>query len=201
MIPMGFNPDQQEEEEEDPPVPSNSQPGPCIRWKRIKTEKLREEKHLDPQRQTRRLIPDWSRTWDPDAPRPDLSQFPSGLKPSDLGPVQSISVVPGFSRISVFLPAGMIRLSLRSSSSSFPVEMQPGEPRQQHRSPAAFSPGNRQRKAGGLGAGRRRLMLGGLIPGQGCTRCPLDLRRQTCCCNLTAPPLCLRAGQSQRCRG
>lgn len=116
MILMGFNPDQQEEEE-DPPVPSNSQPGPWLRGEGIKTGTLREEKHLDPRRRTRRLIPDWSRTWDPDAPRPDLSQLPSGLKPSDVGSLQSISLLPGFSRISVFLPAGMIRVSLRGSSS------------------------------------------------------------------------------------
>lgn len=31
-------------------------------------------------------------------------------------------------------------------------------------------------------------VLGGLLPGQGCSRCPLDPQSQGCCCNLAAPP-------------
>lgn len=38
-------------------------------------------------------------------------------------------------------------------------------------------------------AGCRGSVLGGSVPGMGCSRCPLDLQRQRYCCNLTAPPL------------
>lgn len=31
-------------------------------------------------------------------------------------------------------------------------------------------------------------VLGGLLPGKGCSRCPLDPQSQGCCCNLPAPP-------------
>lgn len=61
MIPMDFNPDR---------LPSDSEPGP--------------EKH-----KSNIFNPDCSRTWDPDAPGPDVSQLPSGL--SDVGSAQSIT--------------------------------------------------------------------------------------------------------------
>lgn len=47
--------------------------------------------------------------------------------------------------------------------------------------PGCVSPGIRQRNPAVS-------VLGGLILGQGCSRCPLDLYSQRCCCNLTAPP-------------
>lgn len=80
----------------------------------------------------------------------------------NIGSVQSITVLPGFIRVSVFLPE---KRSVRPRGAQQP----PGgaaaaEPRQQHRSPTAFSPGSRARSpaarlrgCGVSGLGARRV--------------------------------------------
>ena len=81
--------------------------------------------------------------------------------------------------------------SVLAERSSLPVEQQPqscdnntGARRRFHREAER---GARLRGCGA--AGCRGSVLGGLVPGLGFSRCPLDLQRQRCCCNLTAPPL------------
>lgn len=87
----------------------------------------------------------------------------------------SLSPLQGFSRSSVFLPAETVRPSLRSSAASR---------WRSARRAAATTP-----EPGGVFTGKQTVYpgqarcgmsvsaLGGLIPGQGSSRCPLDLQR------------------------
>ncbi len=85
--------------------------------------------------------------------------------------------------------------SVPPERSSLPVEIQPREPRQRHRSRLRFH----RETDSETGAGSVRdvgARCSVWFPG----RAAPDVRwicRQRCCCNLTAPPLCHRADQSQ----
>lgn len=86
-------------------------------------------------------------------------------------------LLPRFIRVSVFLPGKTVRPSLRSAAASR-WRSSPESPGQQ---PGCVSLLIRQRNPAVS-------VLGGLVPGQGYPRCPLDLQSQRCCCNLLAPP-------------
>lgn len=121
-----------------------------------------------------------------------MSQLPSGPKPSQIP--DHFSPSP-FSRdlsvVSVFLPAERVRPLQSRDVRSSPK----GAKTTTTEHARAFSPRNRERTRAVSAA------FGALIPGQGSSRCPLYQHRETeRCCNLTSPPLCHRADQSQRCR-
>lgn len=122
-----------------------------------------------------------------------MSQLPSGPKNlSDVGSAQSIIILPGFSlSISVFLPAETDRPSLRSAAAS----LRRCSPQSHHTNTEEWV---RVGKQTATGVSRWRMSAS---DAQGSDsrvgRCLLDLRRERCCCNLTAPPRCHPANQSQ----
>lgn len=148
MILMGFNPDQ-EEEEENPPAPSNSQSGLSIREDQNYKQTLR-----------------------------DAAGSGSGCVAASIGH-QSLPflllLLPGLIRVSVFLPGGTVRLSLRRGDPARgPATTTPEPPRE-------LRSATRPCRCG-------MTVLRGPGPGQGCSRYLLDLQSQRCCCNLSAPP-------------
>lgn len=129
-----------------------------------------------------------------------MSQLPSGLKTlSDVGSVQSITPLPGFIRISVCLPAETVRPSLRSAAASrwrSSPESRDNNTGARVRFHRETDSETRAGSARDVGARCSEVWFPG--------RAAPDVRwicRERCCCNLTAPPLCQRADQSQPCSG
>lgn len=100
-----------------------------------------------------------------DAPGPDASQPSSGL---------SVHFSPSFSRfIRVFTE--------ESHCQSVPPQRIRQHGHDKDTGPRLSVPGFGQRNPSVS-------VFGDLLPGQGCSRCPLDPQSQGCCCNLPAPP-------------
>lgn len=159
MILMGFNPEEEEEEEEDPAAPSNSRPGPFIRTKTSWTEHGSSLSGIGTHQV--RMCRSFHRAF----------QMSNHFSPSSSSRV--LFVFPCFYREKRFV---------RPSGARQPPG---GDPARRAATttpePGCVSPGIRQRNPAVS-------VLGGLVPGQGCSRCLLDLQSQRCCCNLTAPP-------------
>lgn len=115
-----------------------------------------------------------------------MSQLPWGLKPSQMS--DQFSSSPS-SRVLVVFPCFCRdKRSLRPSGAQQPPGADPA-PRAQLESGIRMrfktesASDTQAASVRDVGAGCRSF-----DSGQGCSRCPLDLRRQRCCCNLTAPP-------------